>query len=135
MNGAVEHPRSLFPKLLFESCWVYGPDENGNLANFSTIELVSLPDSLSGCPRLCDVVPESLRHYLKKIRSMIKSKAKLENMPLSLLRTGTQCSREIVQSCLHVYWRLDFFDLVRRGLRNKFLESSLSTRRERNRNV
>ena len=40
---------------------LYGPDENGNLANFSTVELVSLPDSLSGCPPLCDVVLESLR--------------------------------------------------------------------------
>ena len=30
-----------------------------NMANVSTVELVSLPDSLSRCPRLCDVVPES----------------------------------------------------------------------------
>ena len=48
---------------------MYGPDENGNSANFSTVELVSLPDSLSGCHRLCDVVPESLRHYLENIQS------------------------------------------------------------------
>ena len=48
---------------------------NGNLANFSTVELVSLPDSLSGFPRLCDAVPETLRHYLENIQSMIKSKA------------------------------------------------------------
>ena len=59
---------------------VHGPDENGNLANFSTVELVSLPGSLSGCPRLCDVVPERLRHHLENIQSMIKSKAELENM-------------------------------------------------------
>ena len=39
----------------------------------STVELVSLPDSLSGCPRLCDVVPEILRHYLENIQSMIFS--------------------------------------------------------------
>ena len=58
------------------------PDENGNLANFSTVELVSLPDSLAGCPRLCDVVLESLRHYLENIQSMIKSEAELENMQL-----------------------------------------------------
>ena len=59
---------------------VYGPDENGNLANFSTVELVSLPDSLSGCPRLCDVVPESLRFYLENIQNTIKNKPDLENM-------------------------------------------------------
>ena len=59
---------------------MYGPDEKGNLANFSAVELVSLPETLVGCPRLCDVVPESLRHYLENIHSMIKSKAELENM-------------------------------------------------------
>ena len=59
---------------------MYGPDENGNLANFSTVELVSLPDSLPGCLRHCDVVPESLRHYLENIQIMIKSKAELENV-------------------------------------------------------
>ena len=115
-----------------------GPDENGYLANVCTVELVSLPDSLSGRPRLCDVVPESLRHFLENIRSMINNKAELENMQPSVLRTGAQCSREIVQNgrgSLHVCWRLDFFDLVRRGLRNMFLESSFSTRRARNRNV
>ena len=53
---------------------MYGPDESGNLAIFSTVELVSLPDSLSGCPRLRDVVPESLR-LLENIQSMIRSKA------------------------------------------------------------
>ena len=83
-NGPVELPRSLFTKAAFRellgSHSVYGPDENGNLANFSTVELVFLPDSLSGCHCLCDFVPESLRHYLENIQSMIKSKAKLENM-------------------------------------------------------
>ena len=34
----------------------------------------------SGFTRLCDVVPESLRHYLENIQSMIKDKADLENM-------------------------------------------------------
>ena len=84
MNGAVEPPRSLFPHAPFRELLgshpVYGPDEKGNLANFSTVELVSLPDSLSGCPRLCDVVPESLRHYLHDIHSVIRSKAEVENM-------------------------------------------------------
>ena len=46
------------------------------MANFSDVELVSLPDSLSGCFRLCDVVPESLRHYLENNQS----KAERENM-------------------------------------------------------
>ena len=41
---------------------------------------MSLPGSLSGCPRLCDVVLESLRHYLENIQSMIESKAESENM-------------------------------------------------------
>ena len=58
---------------------VYGPDENGNLANFSTVELMSLPDSLVGCPRLYDVVPESSRHHLEIMQSTVKSKAELEN--------------------------------------------------------
>ena len=37
---------------LLGSRTVYGPDENRNLANFSNVEVVSLPDSLSGCTRL-----------------------------------------------------------------------------------
>ena len=55
---------------------------NGNLANFSTVELVSLPHSLSGCPRLCDAVPETLRHYLENIQSMIKKQGRIENKQL-----------------------------------------------------
>ena len=46
MSDVTEPPRSLFPKLPFEllgSRYVYGPDENVNLTNFSTVELVSLP--------------------------------------------------------------------------------------------
>ena len=77
-TSAIPLPQAAFRELL-GSHSVYGPGENGNLANFSTVELVSLPDSLSGCPRLCDVVPESLRHYLENIQSMIKSKAESEN--------------------------------------------------------
>ena len=72
-------PQAAFRELLGSQS-VYGHDENGNSANFSTIELVSLPGSLSGCPRLCDVVPDSLRHYLENIQSMIKSKPELENI-------------------------------------------------------
>ena len=35
----------------------------------------------SSCPfQICDVVPESLCHYLEDIQSMIESKAELENM-------------------------------------------------------
>ena len=77
--SAIPLPHAAFRQLR-GSHSVYGPDENGNLAHFSTVELVSLPDSLSGCPRLCDVVPESLRHYLENIRSTTKSKAESENM-------------------------------------------------------
>ena len=46
----------------------------------SPVEPVFLPDSLSGCPRLSDVVPESLRHYLENIQSMTKNKAEIENL-------------------------------------------------------
>ena len=46
---------------------VHGPDENGDLANFSTVELVSLRETLVGCPRLYDFVPESSRHYLENM--------------------------------------------------------------------
>ena len=66
--SAIPLPQAAFRELL-GSRSVYGPDEH-----------VSLPDSLSGCPRLCDVVPQSLRHFLENIQSMIKSKAELENM-------------------------------------------------------
>ena len=72
--SAIPLPQAAFRELL-GSRSVYGPDEIGNLANFSTVELVTLPDSLSGCPRLCDVVPESSRHCLENIRSMVKDKA------------------------------------------------------------
>ena len=85
MNCAIELPRSLFPKLPVESCWVL-------------VRCMSLPDSLSGCSRLCDVAPESLRHHLENTQSMIKDKAELDNMHSLLLRIGTQYSREIVQS-------------------------------------
>ena len=73
------------PPLPFESCWdlvlSMDPGENGNLANFSTVEQVSLPDSLVGCPRLYDVVRESSRHHLENMQSMIKNKNELENTP------------------------------------------------------
>ena len=32
----------------------------GHLANFSNVEVLSYQDSLSGCPRLCEVVSDSL---------------------------------------------------------------------------
>ena len=93
-------PRSLFPQAAFRellgSSSVYGPDETGNLANFSTIELVSLPETLVGCPRSYDVVPESSRHYLDGMQSMIKSKAELENTDPPLPRLETQSSRGTV---------------------------------------
>ena len=54
--SAIPLPQAAFRELL-GSHSVYGPDEKGNLAIFSIVELVSLPDSLSGYPRLCDVVP------------------------------------------------------------------------------
>ena len=38
----------------------------------STVELVSLPETLTGCPRLCDDVPESSRHFLENMQIMIK---------------------------------------------------------------
>ena len=63
---------------------VCGPDENGNLANFSTVELMPLPDTLVGCRRLYGFVPESSRHYLENMQSMITSKAELENTDLPL---------------------------------------------------
>ena len=43
-------PQAAFRELL-GSRSVCGPDENGNLANFSAVELVSLPETLVGCPR------------------------------------------------------------------------------------
>ena len=58
--SAVPLPQAAFRELL-GSHSVYGPDENGNLANLSTVELVSLPGSLSGCPRLCDVLRRTCR--------------------------------------------------------------------------
>ena len=64
-----------------------------------TVELVSLPGSLSGCPRLCDVVPESLRHYLETYSEHdLKTRPNWKICILSLLRIGTQHSREIVQN-------------------------------------
>ena len=56
LASAIPLPQAALRELL-GSRSVCGPDENGNSANFSTVELVSLLDSLSGCPRLCDVVP------------------------------------------------------------------------------
>ena len=67
--SAIPLAQAVFEELL-GSRSVYGPDESGNLPKFSTVELVSLPESLSGCLRLCDVVLESLRHYLENIQSM-----------------------------------------------------------------
>ena len=45
---AIPLPHAAFRELL-GSRSVCGPDENGNLANFSTVELVSLPETLVGC--------------------------------------------------------------------------------------
>ena len=66
-------PQTAFRELLGTRS-VYGPDENGNLANFSTVELVSLPETLVGCPRLYDVVPEGSGHHLENMQSMIKAR-------------------------------------------------------------
>ena len=130
MNGAVRASaiplhQAAFRELL-GSHSVHGPDENGNLANFSTVELVSLPDSLSGCPHLCDVVPESLRHYLENIQSTRKTMAVLENMQAPPAAYWDQVLKGNRAKRMR---RLDFFGLVRRGLRNIFSESSLSTGR------
>ena len=66
--SAIHLPQAAFRELLgFRS--VYGPVEK--------VELVSLPDPLSGCPRLCDVVTESLRHDLENIQSMIKKQGRI----------------------------------------------------------
>ena len=91
--SAIPLPQAAFRELL-GSHSVHGPDGNGNLANFSTVELVSLPHSL-----LDALVSVMLcRHFLEIFQSMIKSKAELENLQLPLLRLGTQCSRGIVQN-------------------------------------
>ena len=58
---------------------VYGPDESGSLASFSS---VSLPETLVGCPRLYNFVLESSRHYLVNVQSMVKSKVEVENIDL-----------------------------------------------------
>ena len=123
MNGAVEPPRSLFPKLPFEGV------PGGNVAKFSTVELVSLPGSLSGCPRLCDVVPESLRRYLDNIRSMIESQTEYENMQPLLAAYGDPVLKRNRAKRMMLFARLLGI------LRNMFSESSLLTSRTRNRNV
>ena len=53
---------------------VYGPDENGNLANFSTVKLVSLLETLVGCPRLYDDVPGSSHHIWRMCRAWSKAR-------------------------------------------------------------
>ena len=54
----------------FSSCWdLIRCTDPMRMAIWQTSPL-----SLSGCPRLCHVVPESLRHYLENIQSMRKTK-------------------------------------------------------------
>ena len=60
---AIPLPQAAFRELLGSSS-VDGSDENCNLANFSTVELVSLPETLVGCHCLYDVVPEKLAPLL-----------------------------------------------------------------------
>ena len=83
MNGAIEPPRSCSPSFFSSfagfSFGVRALRER-QFGDLLHCQLVSLPDSLSGCPRLCGVVPKSLRNYLENIQSMIKNKAALENM-------------------------------------------------------
>ena len=82
-NDVKEPSRSLFPKLLFESWDLVLSVDPTRMAIWRTSPL-SLPDTLVGCRRLYDFVPESSRHYLEKMQSMIKSKAALENTDLPL---------------------------------------------------
>ena len=113
VNDVTEPPRSLFPKAAFRellgSRSVHVPDDNGNLANFSTVELVSLPDSLVGCPRLYDVVPESSRHYVENF-SMIKKRGRIRkhgSSPCRVLGPGAQEG-----PCEEAATLWDSFDLV-----------------------
>ena len=75
---AIPLPQAAFRELL-GSRSVCGSDESGNLANFSTVKLVSLPETLVGCPRLYDVAPESPRYHLQNMQNMVKSKVEVEN--------------------------------------------------------
>ena len=98
------------------------------LANFSTVEMVSLSESLTGCPRLYDVVPESSRHYLENMQSMIKSKAELESMEPPPDAYWDPVLKRNRAKQLKLFVRL-------RALRSTSSASSSSTRRRRGRNA
>ena len=77
---------------------VYDLDERSNLANFSTVDCVSLPKSLAGCPRLADVLPEGSRHYLENFQCMLKPSTLTRLTRSRLLRIGILYCDAIVAS-------------------------------------
>ena len=62
---AIPCPRAAFSELLRNRA-VYGDDSgNPNLATFSSVKRISMPDSLAGAPQLIDVLPAHLRCFVE----------------------------------------------------------------------
>ena len=94
-----------------ESCWdLIRCADPMRMAIWQTSPLSS---SCLGCPRLCDVVLESLRNFLEKIQSMSKSKVEIENMQPPPAAYGHPVLKRNRAKRMKLFTRLLEIDLLR----------------------